>query len=69
MFDSIRRLFGEGTVRVEGLVPGQGKFVAKIPYTGDVNTLDENELFDIVKRKVLVEYGVRVVDLKIIGWC
>lgn len=70
MFDWLKRQFGEGKIRVEGkLIDGSG-FIAKVPYIGDLSTLDKNELFETLRRTMLVEHGERVdmTSLKIIGY-
>ena len=70
MFDWIKRQFGEGKVRVEGKLVDGSAFTAKISYIGDISTLNKNELFANLQRKVLVERGedVDMNSLKIIGY-
>ena len=68
MFDFIKKLFGEGKIRVEITFDDGAYASAKVPYIGDINTLDVAELKNHVKRLCLVEYGRRATNVNIIGW-
>ncbi len=68
MFDSIKRLFGEGKIRAE-VTFNDGSFTAvKVPYMGDIDTLDAAEFRENIRRQMLVDYGMRVASVNIIGW-
>ena len=70
MFDWFKKMCGEGKIRVEGELVDGSTFTAKIPYIGDISTLNKNELFLNIRQTMLVEHG-KVVDmksLKIIGY-
>lgn len=68
MFDWLKRCFGEGNIRVEGTLTDGTVWRAKCPYIGDINTLDEAELFDKLRRDILVNHGKRVKTCQVIGW-
>jgi len=68
MFDSIKRWFGEGKIRTEVTMDDGSTGTVKVPYIGDISTLDVLELKTTIKRRLLVEHGKKVVDVKIIGW-
>jgi hypothetical protein len=61
-------MFGEGKIRVEITFDDGSHASAKVPYIGDINTLDVVELKNHVKRLCLVEYGRRATGVNIIGW-
>ena len=46
MIDRIKRLFGEGKIRLEGLTTDNRSFVVKLAYTGDLNTMNKEEIMD-----------------------
>lgn len=69
MFDWCRKLFGEGKIRISGELIDGSPFTAKVKYIGDINTLDEDELFSNLRRDVLVNHGkhVRLSSLRVVG--
>ena len=67
MFDFVKRMFGEGKIRVEIEFDDGSTAVGLIPYIGDINTLGKAKLEETVKRMCLVEYGKRVTKVKFIG--
>ena len=68
MFDWIKKLFGEGKIRLE-FTDNTGKvYVGRVPYIGDIDTLDVEELRDQVSKQWFVEHGTRIVDFKILGY-
>lgn len=67
MFDFITRMFGEGKIRAEIICADGTEGIVKVPYIGDLSTLDIDEFTADVKRKVYVEYGRRVVKVNILG--
>jgi len=56
MFDWIKKLFGEGKVRVEFTLTDGRTGVAKAKYIGDPSTFDVEEF----KARIYVEYGASV---------
>ncbi len=66
MFDAIKRLFGEGKIRFEADYEG-GTVTIKVPYIGDINTLDEAEMIGLIKRRIFVEHGVHVFNVRMTG--
>ncbi len=68
MFDWLKRCFGEGKIRVEGtLVDGTG-FTAKLPYIGDISTMDEREILAKVRQEIRVEWGKTVATCRVVGY-
>jgi len=68
MFDAIKRMFGEGKIRAE-ITFDDGSFTAvKVPYIGDIDTLDASEFRETIRRQMLVDYGKIVTGVNIIGW-
>jgi hypothetical protein len=67
MFNFIKKLFGEGKIRAEIECDDGSKGVVKIPYIGDLDTLDMVEFKDHVQRRCLVDYGKRVTKINITG--
>lgn len=63
----LRRLAGEGKIKVEITFSDGSKGSAKIPYEGDLSTLDKNELVEYVKNYCLVEYDMVATIVKIVG--
>lgn len=68
IFDSIKKCFGEGKIRLEGTLEGGRKFTVKQSYIGAINTLNPSELKDEMKRRIFVEWGYIVRDIKIVGY-
>lgn len=68
MFNFIRKLFGEGIIRVELLFHDGRAGIAKIPYTGDISTLDKDELFQELKSQCFVKYGRKLTGIKVLGY-
>jgi hypothetical protein len=67
MFNWLKECFGKGKIRIEGVLEDGRYFHCKVPYIGDPDTLDKDELFKIVQDEVLVEYGHRATSLKFVG--
>jgi hypothetical protein len=68
MFDFIKRLFGEGKIRIEAeTLDGRG-VVLKVPYIGDIDTLDVEELKLDLMHRCYVEHGERIHKLQITGY-
>lgn len=68
MFDFIKRLFGEGKIRARIKCDDGSTGTATVPYIGDIDTLDEEELGETIRRQVFVNYGKRVTSVTILGW-
>lgn len=68
MFDAIRKLFGEGKIRVEAETLTGGKVTIKVPYTGDISTLVDAEFKEEIRRRVYVEHGERIHNIRITGY-
>jgi len=68
MFDFIKRLYGEGKIRARIVCDDGSTGTATVPYIGDIDTLDENEMSETIRSQVFVNYGKRVTTVKIIGW-
>ncbi len=68
MFDAIKRLFGEGKIRAEAETLDGKKVTLKVPYIGDINTLDRAEFDADVRRMCFVEYGEHIQNIRIIGY-
>lgn len=66
MFDWIRRLFGEGKIRVKFTDESGKEFVGRVPYIGDISTLDQHELRTEVSNQWVAKTGCRIIDFKII---
>lgn len=64
MFDWIKRLFGEGVVRVEFTATDGRRGTANVPYIGEY---DESEVIAIIKSRLLVDHGVAVRSVNIIS--
>jgi len=68
MFDWLKRFFGEGKIRVEFKgIDRQGKMrngTAKVPYIGMYN---EDDVLIHIRRSLLVEHGIVVTKLKVVG--
>ena len=67
LLTGIKKLFGEGTIRIEGHLVGGRGFTIKMPYAGDIDTLDEEEIFQHVRDEMLVQHGKQIADLHIVG--
>lgn len=63
----IKRLFGEGKIRVEGETEDGRTFVTKIPYVGDPSTMTPREIIQHVKNEIRVEHGLRVKSARIVA--
>lgn len=68
ILDNIKRCFGEGKIRFEGTLENGRKFIAKQDYIGDINTIEPEELIEQIKRRVFVEWGYHVKEIKITGY-
>ena len=68
MFDFVKRLYGEGKIRAEVDFADGSFAVVKVPYIGDIDTLDLGEFRADIRRKCLVDHGKYVTSVKIIGW-
>lgn len=66
-FDGIKKLFGEGKIRVIGETSDGRSFTAKVPYIGSVGTITEKEFLEDVANTIYVEKGVTVTRLKVDG--
>lgn len=67
MFDFIKRMFGEGKIRARIACSDGSTGTATVPYIGDINTLDKEELSETIRRQVFVDYGKRVTTVTILG--
>jgi len=68
MFDWIKRLFGEGMIRFEMVTADGRKVIGRVPYIGDIQTLDTEEVaFDLINQ-CRVRYGEHVVKVRILDW-
>ena len=67
IFDSIKRLFGEGVIRIEGTLTDGTSFVAKQPYIGDRSEMTDKEIILDVANRIYVESGRIVLNAKIVG--
>lgn len=65
MFDWFKRLFGEGYIHFTGKTVDGKSMKGKIEYTGDVSTLDTNELEDTIRVQCWQKYGERVSTIEI----
>lgn len=68
MFDFIKRMFGEGKIRARIVCSDGTTGVAKVPYIGDISTLNEDELKETIRQTVFVEYGKHVTSVTVLGW-
>ena len=66
--DWLKRLFGEGKIRVEMITADGRKGVGVIPYTGDISELDATEFKRDVIEQIWVSKGERVKEVTIVGW-
>lgn len=67
MIDWIKSLFGKGKFRFEGVTTTGRRFTLKLDYVGDPNTVNEEELYRMVKNRVFVETGHRVQSVQLMG--
>jgi len=65
MFDYLKKCFGEGVVRMEGKTEDGKKFEVKAPFAGDIAS--EEELINEMVNDMLVEKGIRVKRIRIMG--
>jgi hypothetical protein len=68
MFDWLRKLHGEGKIRAEVMTADGRQGIVKVPYIGDINTLNKEEFRRNVIDQVWVNKGIRVTDVKLVGW-
>jgi hypothetical protein len=68
MFDFIKRMFGEGKIRARIECDDGSTGTATVPYIGDIDTLNEEELGETIRQQVFVDYGKRVTSVTILGW-
>lgn len=68
MFDWLKKLFGEGMIRFEMTTADGRTGIGKVPYIGDLSTIDTNEFKRDMIAQSFVKYGERVVDVKIVGY-
>ena len=66
MFDWIKRLFGEGYIYATFECTDGSKGRSRVPYIGDINTLDRNEIIQNIKREVFFKSGKTVKTVTII---
>ena len=68
MFDFIKRLFGEGTVKIQfAAVDRQNKVVkgtAKLPYIGEY---DEDDVLRHIKNTLWVDHDLKVTGAEVVG--
>lgn len=67
MFDFIRRLFGEGKVRVSFTTVEGRNGAMIIDYLGDPKSIDMGELEQHTRDKLLVEHGLHMKTFKFVG--
>ena len=67
MFDWLKRCCGEGKIRVEITMDDGSTGIAKVPYIGDITTMDTEEVKTLVTNIAFVEYGKIVTNVKILG--
>jgi len=65
IFDGIKKLFGEGRLRVEFTTEDGRQGVAKANYIGDPSTFDRNQF----KQRIFVETGQRVSSIDKVYFC
>lgn len=68
LFDGIKRLFGEGKIRISIKLEDGREGIVKVRYIGALSTIDDTDMDDI-KNRIYVETGSRVIDLEILGAC
>jgi len=68
MFDWLKKLFGEGVIRLEGTLDDGTEVTAKMPYIGSIDTMVEEDVIETSKNQIYVKYGKRVRELRITGW-
>ena len=68
MFDWLKRLAGEGKIRTSVTFTNGQSATVKVPYIGDINTLDMGELKIYIRKFCFVEYGLRVDTITIDGY-
>jgi hypothetical protein len=67
MFDFIKKLFGEGIIRADIVLDDGRTGTVKLPYIGDIDTLDPAEFKQEVANQCWVKNGQRVVKVTIVG--
>lgn len=66
MFDWLKRLYGEGTLYFTFDCDDGTAGKAKMPYIGDINTLDRDELISNLKKEVWFKHNKNIHNVKII---
>lgn len=67
MFDWIRRLFGEHTIRADVVCVDGTRGTVRVQCEGDISTLDHADFGDYVKRYCFVRHGRHIATVKITG--
>lgn len=68
MLNFIKKWSGEGKIRADVICDDGTIGTVKVDYMGDINTLDEKEFTQRVKRVCYVEHGKRVTNVAITGY-
>jgi hypothetical protein len=64
MFDFIKRLFGEGRVRLEGVTSDGRTFNGKLSYIG---ALHEKDIINHFAEMCMVEKGIKIIRARIVA--
>lgn len=68
MFDWFKKLYGEGKIRADVTLSDGTTAVVRVPYIGDLSTLDRDEFEQDIIRKIWVEHGRRATSVTITGF-
>jgi len=68
MFDWIKKLYGEGKIRANVVLSDGTTAVVKVPYIGDLSTLDAAEFEQDIIQKIWVEHGRHATSVTITGY-
>ncbi len=67
MIDWIKSLFGKGTIHFEFHCQDGSSGRAKLPYIGDIKTMDEDEMFRKLKSDLWLKYNKHMISAKVLA--
>jgi len=66
IIDSFKSLFGKGKIRIKMTLNDNSVRFAKVPYVGDINTLDKTKFIADIKNRCFVDYGFTPKKIEIV---
>lgn len=67
MFNWLRKLFGDGKVRIELITVDGKQGQATAPFVGDVGKTPEKELLADIVNQIFVDKGWKIAKIRILG--